>query len=236
MSPDHKQRTVAIIQARMGSSRLPGKVLMKLGSRTLLGYLAARLESASSLDEIVIATTTHFRDDIIVHEAEGLGLNCYRGSEPDVLRRYLDAATVFKADIIARVTADNPFSDPPSIDRVVARIKQGYDYAIEKNLPLGTTGEALSYPALEFLDTAATASRNDAWREHVTLYAKENPHPLRCSFEEAPRDCARPDLSYTVDSFDEYLQMKDLCARVPHPNFPLKELIALADKPAVVNQ
>jgi hypothetical protein len=57
---------------------------------------------------------------------------------------------------------------------------------------------------------------------------------LRCSFEEAPRDCARPDLSYTVDSLEEYLQMKDLCARVPHPNFPLKELIALADKPAVV--
>jgi spore coat polysaccharide biosynthesis protein SpsF len=226
-------RTVAIIQARMGSTRLPGKVLMKLGSRTLLGYLATRLESASSLDEIVVATTTHFRDDIIVHEAEALGLNCYRGSESDVLRRYLDAATVFKADIIARVTADNPFSDPPSIDRVVARIKEGYDYAIEKNLPLGTTGEALSYSALAFLDTAATAGW---WREHVTLYAKENPHMLRCSFAEAPRDCARPDLSYTIDSFAEYLQMRDLCARVPHPHFPLKELIALADKPAVVNQ
>jgi spore coat polysaccharide biosynthesis protein SpsF len=224
-------RTVAIIQARMGSSRLPGKVLMKLGSRTLLGYLAARLESASLLDEVVVATTTHFRDDIIVHEAEVLGLNCYRGSEPDVLRRYLDAATVSKADIIARVTADNPFSDPASIDRVVARIKDGYDYAIEKNLPLGTTGEALSYSALEFLDTAA---HTGLWREHVTLYAKENPQMLRCSFEEAPRDCARPDLSYTVDSLEEYLQMKDLCARVPHPNFPLKELIALADKPAVV--
>lgn len=224
-------RTVAIIQARMGSTRLPGKVLMKLGSRTLLGYLSARLESAASLDEIVVATTTHFRDDVIVHEAEALGLNCYRGSEPDVLRRYLDAATVFKADIIARVTADNPFSDPPSIDRVVARIKGGYNYAIERNLPLGTTGEALSYSALEFLDTAATTA---LWREHVTLYAKENPHMLRCSFEQAPRECARPDLSYTVDSLEEYMQMKDLCARVPSPNFPLKELIALADKPAVI--
>jgi spore coat polysaccharide biosynthesis protein SpsF len=224
-------RTVAIIQARMGSTRLPGKVMMKLGSRSLLGYLVARLESASSLDEIVVATTNHLRDEIIVHEAEALGLNWYRGSEQDVLRRYLDAATVFNADIVARVTADNPFSDPLSIDRVVARVKEGHDYAIERNLPVGTTGEVLTYSALEFLDSAATSERE---REHVTLYAKENPHTLRCFFGEAPVECARPDLSYTIDSLAEYLQMKDLCARVPNPNFPLKELIALADRPVVV--
>src|SRR5436190_16686780 len=104
------QRTVAITQARMGSTRLPGKVMMKLGSRSLLGYVVARLKSAASLDETVVATTTHFRDDTIVQEAECLGLRCYRGSESDVLRRYLDAATAFKADIVVRVTADNPFS------------------------------------------------------------------------------------------------------------------------------
>jgi spore coat polysaccharide biosynthesis protein SpsF len=225
------RRTVAIIQARMGSTRLPGKVMMKLGSRSLLSYIAARLESARSLDEIVVATTTHFRDDIIVHEAESRGLRCYRGSESDVLRRYLEAATVFKANIVVRVTADNPFSDPLSIDRVVARIKEEYDYALETNLPVGTTGEALTFQALDFIDTAATTDR---WREHVTLYAKENPHMLRCSFDEAPPDFARPDLSYTIDSLDEYLKLKDLCARIPNPNFPLKELIALADKPAVV--
>jgi len=205
--------------------------MMKLGNRSLLGYLAKRLESASSVDEIVVATTTHFRDDIIVHEAETLGLKYYRGSECDVLRRYLDAATVFRADIVVRVTADNPFTDPLSIDRVVARVKEQYDYAIEKNLPIGTTGEALTFQALDFIDTAATT---DPWREHVTLYAKENPHMLRCSFEEAPPDVARPDLSYTVDSLDDYLKVKDLCAPSPYPNFSLKELIALADKATVV--
>lgn len=215
----------------MGSTRLPGKVLMKLGDRSVLAYIAARLESAASLDEIVVATTTHLRDDSIVEEAESHGLNCYRGSESDVLRRYLDAATFYKAEIVVRVTADNPFSDPMSIDRVVARIEAGHDYAIETNLPVGTTGEALTFQALDFIDTAATTAR---WREHVTLYAKENPHMLRCSFGEAPQDVARPDLSYTIDSLDEYLKLKDLCARIPDHNFPLKELIALADKPAVV--
>ena len=225
------QRTVAIIQARMGSTRLPGKVMMKLSDRSLLAYVASRLDSATSLDEIVVATTAHFRDDIIVQEAESLGLNCYRGSESDVLRRYVDAATAYKAEIVVRVTADNPFSDPLSIDRVVARIKEGHDYAIEMNLPVGTTGEALTFQALDFIDTAATTDR---WREHVTLYAKENPHMLRCTFEDAPSEVSRPDLSYTIDSLDEYLKLKDLCERIPNHKFPLKELIALADKPAVV--
>jgi spore coat polysaccharide biosynthesis protein SpsF len=215
----------------MGSTRLPGKVLMKLGGRSLLAFIAARLESAASLDAIVVATTTLLRDDSIVEEAEFHGLNCYRGSESDVLRRYRDAATFYKAEIVVRVTADNPFSDPMSIDRVVTRIKEGYDYAIEMNLPVGTTGEALTFQALDFIDTTATTAR---WREHVTLYAKENPHILRCSFEDAPSDVSRPDLSYTIDSLDEYLKLKDLCARIPNHNFPLKELIALADKPAVV--
>ncbi len=215
----------------MGSTRLPGKVMMKLGGCSLLSYIAARLQSAESLDEIVVATTTHFRDDVIVHEAESIGLRCYRGSESDVLRRYVEAAVVFSANIVVRVTADNPFSDPLSIDRVVARIKAGYDYAIETNLPIGTTGEALTFQALDYIDTAASSA---PWREHVTLYAKENPHMLRCSFDKAPPDYARPDLSYTIDSLDEYLKLKDLCSRIPNPNFPLKELIALADKPAVV--
>ena len=215
----------------MGSTRLPGKVMMKLGGRSLLSYIAARLESAASLDEIVVATTTHLRDDVVVHEAESHGLNCYRGSETDVLRRYLEAAKTYSADIVVRVTGDNPFSDPLSIDRVVRRVKAGHDYAIEMNLPVGTTGEALTFQALDFIDAAATTDR---WREHVTLYAKENPQMLRCSFEDAPPECLRPDLSYTIDTLDEYLKVKDLCARIPNPDFPLKELIALADKPAVV--
>jgi spore coat polysaccharide biosynthesis protein SpsF len=225
------ERTVAIIQARMGSTRLPGKVLMKLGGRSLLAYIAARLKSAVTLDDIVVATTSHFRDDVIVQEAELHGLKCYRGSESDVLRRYVEAAKLYNADIVVRVTADNPFSDPLSIDRVVARVKAGHDYAIEMNLPVGTTGEAITFQALDYIDTAATTDR---WREHVTLYAKENPQMLRCSFEDGPPECSRPDLSYTIDTLDEYLKLKSLCTRVPNHDFPLKELIALADKPAVV--
>jgi len=224
-------KTVAIIQARMGSTRLPGKVMMKLGGRSLLAYLVNRLNAADSVDQIVVATTTRSEDEIVVQEAESLGVAHYRGSESDVLGRYLEAAKEFGADIIVRVTADNPFTDPASIDRVVARIKSGYEYAIETDLPVGTTGEAMTFQALEFLDAASTTVR---WREHVTLYAKEHPQMLRTSFVTAPSDCARPDLSYTVDYLEEYEELRELCAQLPDPKFPLKELIALADKQAVV--
>lgn len=228
-------KTVAIIQARMGSSRLPGKVLMKMGSRmgsrTLLGFLTERLSLSRTIDTLVVATTTHQRDDVIVEEARKLGVECFRGSETDVLKRYVQAARVFNADIVVRVTGDNPFTDPYSIDRVVERLIDGYDYAIEDDLPVGTTGEALTFEALEFIDTVASTQR---WREHVTLYAKENSHMLRCAFLQPRVGCGRPDLSYTVDYRSEYEHIREICEKLPGPNFSLKDLIAIADTPLVV--
>jgi len=224
-------RTVAIIQARMGSTRLPGKVMMRMGNRTLLGYLTTHLSTARTLSAIVIATTTHHRDDVIVEEARRLGVESFRGSEDDVLERYIQAARVHNAEIVVRVTGDNPFTDPASIDRVVEQVAEGYDYAIEGDLPVGTTGEALSFEALEFIDHVATTRR---WREHVTLYARENRDMLRCSFLHPRMGCCRPDLSFTVDHPAEYEYVRALCEKFPGPVFLLKDLIALADIPIVV--
>ena len=223
--------TVAIVQARMGSTRLPGKVLMKMGERTMLGYLIERLSTSRTISTLVVATTTHRRDDIIVEEARKLGVECFRGSEDDVLERYIQAARVNNAEIVVRVTGDNPFTDPSSIDRVVGRLVEGYDYAIESDLPVGTTGEALTFEALEFIDHVAATRR---WREHVTLYAKENRHMLRCALLQAPLACSRPDLSFTVDHPAEYEYIRALCQKFPNPNFLLKDLIAFADIPIVV--
>jgi spore coat polysaccharide biosynthesis protein SpsF len=224
-------KTAAIIQARMGSSRLPGKVLMPMGNRTLLGYLIERLSYARTLSTTVVATTTNRRDDVIVEEARKLGVECFRGSESDVLGRYIQAARANNAEIVVRVTGDNPFTDPSSIDRVVDQLVDGFDYAIESGLPVGTTGEALTFKALEFIDRVALASR---WREHVTLYAKENPNMLRCAWLRPSPVCDRPDLSFTVDYPEEYERVRDLCSRLPGPNFLLKDLIAMADTPIVV--
>src|SRR5512147_2067420 len=96
-------RTVAIIQARMGSTRLPGKVLMRMGNSTLLGYLIDRLSYARTISSIVVATTTNHRDDAIVEEARKLGVESFRGSETDVLERYIQAARANSAEIVVRV-------------------------------------------------------------------------------------------------------------------------------------
>src|SRR5215467_4685297 len=168
-----RPRTVAIIQARMASTRLPGKVLMKIGGRSLLVYLVERISRSRTLDSILVATTTNPRDNIIIEECERRGIPNFRGSESDVLGRYVSAARACQADIIVRVTADNPFTDPDSIDRVVDTLASGnVDYAIENHLPVGITGEALTWDALSFIDSVADTP---PWREHVTLYAKDNP-------------------------------------------------------------
>jgi spore coat polysaccharide biosynthesis protein SpsF (cytidylyltransferase family) len=204
----------------MGSTRLPGKVLLDIGGRPLLVYLVERIARCRTLDGIVVATTTEPRDDVIVKECRDRGFRCFRGSETDVLGRYRDAAAEADAGIIVRVTADNPFTDPGSIDCVVNQIVEcGADYAIEVDLPAGTTGEALTVQALEFIDDTAHTPR---WREHVTLYAKEKPDVLKCNFLQPRPGLARPDLSFTVDRDDEYQYVQELARAFRGPHFSLK--------------
>jgi len=212
----------------MGSTRLPGKVMMTIADRTILMFLVRRILKARTLDEIIVATTTDLRDDVIAEECERNHVLFFRGSELDVLGRYAGAAEATDAGIIVRVTADNPFTDPDSIDHVVKSIASGgADYAIETSLPIGTTGEALSRRALTFIDAVANTR---PWREHVTLYAKENPQVLKCAFLKPRPGCDRPDLSFTVDKYDEYLHVKGLAGQFPDVSFGLKNLIALADE------
>jgi spore coat polysaccharide biosynthesis protein SpsF len=226
-----KPRTVAIVQARMGSTRLPGKVMMKIAGRPLLVYLVERISRARTLDAIIVATTTNPRDNIIIEECERRGIPNFRGSESDVLGRYVSAARACRADIIVRVTADNPFTDPDSIDRVVDRIAlEGAEYAIENSLPVGCTGEALTWNALSFIDSVAC---NGPQREHVTLYAKQNPQALTCDFLDARQGCNRPELSFTVDTLDEYLYTREIAQHFATIDFELKNLIAVADEVSV---
>jgi spore coat polysaccharide biosynthesis protein SpsF len=204
---------------------------MKIAGRPLLVYLVERISRARTLDAIVVATTTNPRDNLIIEECERRGIPNFRGSETDVLGRYVSAARACEADIIVRVTADNPFTDPDSIDRVVdALIARNADYATEKRLPVGVSGEALTWDALSFIDSVANTL---PWREHVTLYAKDNPESLACASLEAPPLYARPDLSFTVDSLDEYLYTRRLAERFKTIDFDLKSLIEVADEVSV---
>lgn len=173
-------KTVAIVQARMGSTRLPGKVLIRASGRSMLWHMLRRLRECHEIDEIVVATTLAERDEAIVHEAERCGVRSFRGSEDDVLDRYYRAAFAHDADAVVRVTSDCPLIDPDVVDRVVATFRGGeYDYVSTNHpatFPDGLDTEVFSFDALR--EAWAHASHPHE-REHVSPYIWDNPERFR---------------------------------------------------------
>lgn len=184
-------RVLAIIQARMGSTRLPGKSLMPLGGRSVLANVVARVRLAAQVDETVVATTTLPEDDAIEAEARRLGVPVFRGADEDVLGRYYHAAAAFHGDVIVRITADCPLIDPAVIDRVIMRFGPGTDHCdyasntLQRSYPVGLDVEVFSLAALAAAyDEACTAYE----REHVTVFLYQNPDRFRLASVEAPVD------------------------------------------------
>jgi spore coat polysaccharide biosynthesis protein SpsF len=179
MSQDSR-KVVAIVQARMGSTRLSGKVLMDIGGQTTLARVVARLSRAERISQIVIATTTSPLDDAIVTEAERNGIAVFRGSEQDVLSRYLHAAEQFRADAIVRITSDCPLIDPEVVDRVIAEeLSAEVDFAsncIHRTYPRGLDTEAFTLDALRRADDISDRPHQ---REHVTSIFYERPDLFR---------------------------------------------------------
>ena len=173
-------KTFAIIQARMGSSRLPGKVLMDLGGETVLGRVVHRLERSREIDDLVVATTAEPADEAIVRACEGLHVRCFRGSEHDVLDRYYQAAHFYSADAVVRVTSDCPVIDPELVDETVRKFREERaDYAsnvFPRTYPRGLDAEVFTIAAL---DRAWNEAREPHQREHVTPYLYEHPHIFR---------------------------------------------------------
>src|SRR3954471_4000292 len=167
-------RSVVVVQARMTSTRLPGKVLADLEGRPLLERELERLARSALTDEVVLAVTTNPDDEPLVDLARRLGLRLYRGSEHDVLSRYAGAAREAQADLVFRVTSDCPLIDPGEVDAVIAALaerRETCDFAsnrLEPQLPRGLDVEALYRDVLERMDRMATSRPA---REHVTWFA-----------------------------------------------------------------
>jgi len=167
---------LAIIQARMGSSRLPGKTLKKISGKPLLEHVINRIKYSETIDEIMVATTTNPEDKAIISLAEQQDILTYSGSTDDVLDRVYKAAKKGKADIIVRVTADDPFKDPTIIDKIVKYFitNPKVDYVsntIEPTYPIGIDVEVFSFSALE---KAWKEAKSLLEREHVTPYIWDN--------------------------------------------------------------
>ena len=182
-------RRVAIIQARMGSTRLPGKVLADIGGRTMLGRVVARARRASTLDEVVVATSTLPEDEAVAREAARLGAPVFRGSEQDVLDRYHEAAREFRADVVVRITSDCPLIEPEVVDRVGAEFaRAAADYAsnnMPQTYPRGLDVEVVTADALA---RAWREAREPYQRVHVTPYIYQHPELFRLLPVVAGRD------------------------------------------------
>jgi len=171
---------VAIIQARLGSTRLPGKCLLKLMGRTVIQHIIERIQAAKCIDQIILATTVNEEDQALVDVAHAMGLTVYRGSVNDVLDRFYQAAKMVNADIICRITADDPFKDPNIIDMIINQFIEGkYDYVsntISPTYPEGLDIEVFSFAALE---KAWREAHKPSEREHVTPYIWNNPQAFK---------------------------------------------------------
>lgn len=169
-----KKRVVAIIQARTGSTRLPGKVLRPLAGKPMLERQLERVREAKSIDIFIVATTEKPEDDPIVDIAKRAGTLCFRGDEKDVLDRYYKAAKEANADVVVRITGDCPLHDPHVIDLVIKRFEENkVDYTITPaNFPEGLDTEVFSWSALE---AASKEARLPSEREHVTPFICDHP-------------------------------------------------------------
>jgi len=171
------KKVVAIIQARMGSTRLPGKVMKEIVGKPMLWHVINRVKNAKKLNDIVIATTNLKEDTQILDLASEIGVKTYAGSENDVLDRYYQAAIMSKADVIVRITADCPLADPNVIDKVVRYYRiNDFDYvstSIKPTFPDGIDVEVFRFASLK---KAWSEAKLASEREHVTPYIWKNPN------------------------------------------------------------
>lgn len=166
----------AIIQARTGSTRLPNKVFKDICGYPLIWHVVNRLKISKKIEKIILATTNKKEDDVLEEWAVSNNIGCYRGSENDVLDRFYQAARIFKADIVVRITADDPFKDASVIDNVVRLFEdENLDFAYNNKPPTFPEGLDVEVFSFESLEKAWFDAKDDFSREHVTPYLFNNP-------------------------------------------------------------
>jgi len=225
--------TIAIIQARMGSTRLPGKVMKDLNGKTVLSHVIERAKQAKMVDDIVIATTIGQTDDCIIAEALKCGAKVFRGSEEDVLCRYYLAAKENSANVVVRITSDCPLIDPKVIDETIDFFKKG-NYGIvtnagndlsERTYPRGLDVEVFTYEALQ---DAYNNAREKYQQEHVTPYIYE--HAKRIFYYKNSVDYSYH--RWTLDTEEDWKLIQKLYEQLYHGkhDFYLPEILDVMEE------
>lgn len=202
--------SAVVLQARLGSVRLPGKVLTRIAGATILEHCIRRLESSGL--PVIVATTTRPEDDAIVRATHDLGAACFRGDADDVLSRFVGAGREFNLTFVVRATADNPFVDGYAVGRslrALVEAKDGpLDHVIEYGLPVGTAVEAVTMDALERANALATDPYD---REHVTSFIRRDAR-FRTLGAMPPALLRNSELRLTVDTPEDLQRTRTLAA------------------------
>lgn len=196
-------RTAAIVQARMSSTRLPGKIMLPLKGKPVLQNIAERIRTAKNISDVIIATSAETSDDIVENFCMKSGIKVFRGSLNNVLERYYKCALRESADVIVRCTADNALIDGNIIGEAVNVFSSGgIDYlSYKKRLPLGMHVEVFSFAALE---KSYHEAKNPECLEHVTPYMIKNPEKFRVLFFADGRDPDNSSMRFTMDTPEDY--------------------------------
>lgn len=227
-----KSRIVALVQARLGSSRLPLKSLLCLRGRPVIDWVTDRLKRARKIDEIIVAVPDTRLDQVLVDHLRSRGITCVCGPEDDVLKRMLMAANSSPADYLVRVCADNPLVSPEAVDELVRfHLKNGPDYSYNHiprgNLwPDGLGAEIISRALLVRLDELAN---KPSQREHCLNYIWDNAAKFDiATFDPAPDWLKRPDLKFDIDSAEDFIKLSSLPLR---PEMTDRELLEACPAP-----
>lgn len=210
-------RTGAVVLGRLSSSRLPGKVLMEVGGRTLLGWVLARLERVEGLDAVLVATSDEPGDDAIAAWCEREGVTCFRGDLDDVAGRVMAAAEAHGLDAVARVNADSPWLDPALLTRSVALLREGdadiVTNVAERTFPYGISAEVVTVAALR---RARELSDDPAEAEHVTkaIYARPGSFSILNLRSGPGVDENAAAARFTVDTEDDLRRFERLAAEL----------------------
>ena len=204
-----------IIQARLGSTRLPEKVLKPISGRPMLQLLLERVQVCQNVGKIVVATTTAAADDRLAEYCETEQIVCFRGSQENVLERYLQAAALFGIDPLVRITGDCPLVDPNLIEMLIEKhqVEQN-DYTsnvITRTFPRGLDAEVVNYATLERVKALADEPH---YFEHVTLYIYTHPELFQLSNLSASKEFAHPEFRLTVDTAEDFQLMEQIYQRL----------------------
>ena len=220
-------KTVAIVQARMGSTRLPGKIMKILAGRTVLGHVLERCRAIPSVDQVIVATTDLPEDEAVCQEAERSGVEFYRGSSGDVLSRYYHAAQTSQADIIVRVTSDCPLLDPYISNEVILDFQRGaYDYSSSEGFPRGMDTEVFTFRVLE---QAYCEAKFDYEHEHVTPYLYRHPEKFDLRTFRSEHD--NSEYRLTLDTEEDWTLISQIYERLHKGGiFKLADVLELLKK------